>query len=410
VAPEFPPATPYGSTMFRNDDPRSHYLPRRALPIDTTYPAEVLLQRIWLREGEYGPYSAELVPELRDLGAALFADEQYGDAIDAYRRAIHLLRVNDGLLAFSQTEMIEQVIEAHIEVGNYIAADDQQDYLFRVRKASLSIDDPGMLDAVEQYADWHRAAYLGQLDRFRFPRIVRLADLYGDTLDELAEQVGENSRALLPYLEGKLKTEYMMSIYPGESEENLQVEASQRDDVELPDLTRLRFYALRDRNFRYGQLSIQHMRRILESDPATTPVELADNQVALGDWLQWHRQHARAIRAYREAWEMMADQPDGNDWLQATFGRPIELPLQRIFQPGRMPLRTLYAAEVRVRFGVSRHGEATDIMILAPSRDDNQPAVTRGYKYLRDMRFRPRLEGGLVVAADGLERVYNIRY
>jgi hypothetical protein len=107
---------------------------------------------------------------------------------------------------------------------------------------------------------------------------------------------------------------------------------------------------------------------------------------------------------------MMASQPGGDNWLRSTFGVPLELPSEVVFQPGRMPLRLYHAAEVKARFDVSRHGEAMDIEILSPGSEENQPAVTRGFKYLRDMRFRPRLEEGEVVAAEALERVYSIRY
>jgi hypothetical protein len=228
--------------------------------------------------------------------------------------------------------------------------------------------------------------------------------------DAVEEERGGLSRAMLPYLEGKLRTEYMLSVYPGESEEGLQVEAGQRDDMNLPDLTKLRFSAFQKNNYRNGLKSIRTMQEVLEQAPDGTPRELADVKVRLGDWYQWHRRYAQAIRAYEEAWEMMAAQPDGREWSKATFSVPLELPSQVIFQPGRMPLRLYHAAEVRARFAVTRHGEAQDIEILAPDRQENQPAVTRGFKYLRDMRFRPRLEGGEVVASGAVERIYNIRY
>ncbi len=410
VSPEFPPATTYGSTMFRNDDPRSHYQAQIFMPIDVSAPTEVILQQLWLTENQVGAYSPELVPGLRELGAALFADGQYPDAIDAYRRAIHLLRVNEGLYTESQVGMVEQLVEAYFQLGDFIAADDQQQYLFRIRKQHLEPGDPEMMQVVEQLADWHRTAYLGQLDKFRYPRIVDLMDLYGDMSKAVAEQEGEHSRNKLPYLEGKLRTEYLLSVYPGESEEPLQVEAGQRDNADLPDLKKLRFIGFRNDNYRHGLATIREMREVLENDPNTTPQELADVLVRKGDWYQWHRRYAQAIRMYRDAWNTVEAHPDAGSWREANFGRPLELPSEVVFQPGRMPVRLYHDAEVHVRFVVTRHGEAHDIEILSPDRADNQPAVTRGYKYLRDMRFRPRLEDGAVVTAAAIERTYNIRY
>jgi hypothetical protein len=241
VAPEMPAATPYGSTMSRNNDPRSDYQAYKPMPIDATAPAEDMYLWVSMRELQRGPYAPELVPELRGLGAALFQEEQFNDAIDAYDRAIHLLRINEGLKTASQAGLVEQVIEAQMEVGDFIAADGQQEYLFRIRKATMSSGDPEMLASVEQYADWHRGAYLAQLDRYRFPRIVSLIDLYGGMIEAVAREQGEFNRNTLPYLQGKLKTEYLLSIYPGEKEEGLQIEAGQKNDIELPDITKMRF-------------------------------------------------------------------------------------------------------------------------------------------------------------------------
>ena len=409
IAPEFPPATNYGATIFRDNDPRNHYQPYRPIAPDPTAPPEILLQQLWMKEGQAGAYSTDLVPGLQNLAAAYFADSEFPDAIDTYRRAIHILRVNEGLNTPSQTALVEQVIEAYIEIGDFVAADGQQEYLFRIRKDHLAPGSPEMLAAVEQLADWHRAAYMGQLDKFRYPRIVELLDLYTEMAGAVEQDNEGLSRDMLPYLEGKLRTEYMLSVYPGEREEGLQIEATQIGGVDLSDLAKMRFMAFEKDNYRNGLRSIQAMREVLEAEDAE-PWELAEVQVKLGDWYQWHRRYALAIREYEEAWAMMAEQPDGEAWLQKTFAKPLELPSEVIFQPGRIPLRFYNAAEVRVRFGVSRHGEARDVVILSPSSGENQSAVIRGMQYLRDMRFRPRLDGGEVVASDQVERLYSIRF
>jgi hypothetical protein len=410
VAPLLPPATPYGATMYRSDDQRSLYQPYRAMPIDAPATVKDMRRRLESRESEGGPYSPELVPELQGLGAALFEQQKFYDAIDTYGRAIHLLRVNEGLGTSSQAGIVEQIFEAQMALGDYVAADEQQDYLFRIRRDSRPVIAPEMLVSVEQYADWHRAAYLAELDRYRFPRIVQLFDLYTGMIDAVAQEHGELDQNLIPYLEGKLKTQYLLSIYPGEREVSMQAESEQKQEIDQPDLTRLRFIKFRDGNYRYGLQTIQQMRAIIAGDPQSRLADLAEVQLALGDWYQWHRRYAQAVSAYSSVWEMMEDETGGVEWLQDAFGDPVELPLEIVFQPGRMPMRLTHAMQVTAAFEVSRHGEAKDIVILSPTKKENQPAVTRGYKYLRDMRFRPRLLDGEVVAAKVLQRNYNIRY
>ena len=380
------------------------------MPIDAAFPADVLWQKLSVEELRLGPYSAALVPDLQGLGAALFQSGDYRKAIEVYGKAIHLLRVNEGLNTVLQTSLVEQVIEAQIELGNFVAADKKQAYLFRIRRSALPASGADMLAATEQYADWHRSAYIAQLDRDRYPRIVDLIDLYDDGAGKVAEEQGPLSRNKLPYLEGKLKAHYLLSNYPGESEEGLQVSMQQNKEVDLPDLKRLRFKRFQDGNYRYGKQTIIEMRDILDNDPQTNLKELADVQLALADWYQWHHLYAEALQTYREAWDMMAGETGGASWLQTAFGEPLELPQQIVFYPGRISVQTKNTAQVTVQFEVNRLGEAKDIEVVYPSAEEHQPAVTRAYKYLRDMRFRPRFVNGKAVTTRALERNYTIHY
>jgi len=410
LTPELPPATAYGATISRNNDPRNNYRPHVPMPIDAPLPADVLWQKLSIEELRLGPYSAGLVPDLQGLGAALFQSGDYRNAIEVYGKAIHVLRVNEGLNTVLQTGLVEQMIEAQIALGNFVAADRKQAYLYRILRSALPASSSEMLAATEQYADWNRTAYIAHLDRDRYPRIVDLMDLYDDGAGKVAEEQGPLSRMKLPYLKGKLKAQYLLSIYPGESEEGLQVSMQQNKEVDLPDLKRLRFKRFQDGNYRYGKQTIIEMRDILVNDPQTNPQELADVQLALADWYQWHHFYAEALQTYREAWDMMVGETGGANWLQTAFGEPLELPQQIVFYPGRISIQAKSTAQVTVQFEVNRLGEAKDIEVVYPSAEEHQPAVTRAYKYLRDMRFRPRFVNGKAVTTQALERNYTIHY
>ena len=97
-------------------------------------------------------------------------------------------------------------------------------------------------------------------------------------------------------------------------------------------------------------------------------------------------------------------------WQRQRLWSPLELPKDTVFNPGVVPLDTPNKAEISVRFDVSRHGEAKDIEFLTPRSEDNQIAITRAYHYLKNVRFRPRIEAGEVVHTSGVERTYQIRY
>ncbi|MEM6583050.1 MAG: hypothetical protein AAF699_17360 [Pseudomonadota bacterium] len=410
LLPEVPPATAYGATIYRDDDARGEYQPYQPILFDATLPAEKLSNKISSEELQQGAYSAGLIPDLQELGAAHFLTGRYRDAIAAYARAIHLLRVNEGLNTITQAGLVEQVIEAHLELGDTIAADKQQSYLFRIRQRAYAPGSAEMLVATQQYADWQRAAYIGELDKYKYPRIVDLIDLYDEGVDDIASEQGELSRSILPYLQGKLKVHYLLSNYDGEREDGMRVEMNQNDDINLPNLKKIRFKRFHEGNYRYGKKTIQKMRDILRNDADTSSQELAAVQLALADWYQWHHRYAEALQAYREAWNMMSEDLADQTFLETSFAEPLELPEEVVFHPGRMAVRTNNVAQVTLRFDVNRLGEAKDIQVLAPLTEENQPAVTRARKYLRDMRFRPRMIDGEAVEAVALERSYTIHY
>lgn len=410
IVPEFPPATAYGANITRTGNPRNGYVPYAPIPPDAIATEGELITRIEALQNTHGPYSSHLVPELSDLGAARFGKQEFAESMSAYDRAIHLLRINRGLATPLQIPLVELSIEAKLQQGELVAADRQHEYLYRLQREAQDVAAPEMLAAVQQYADWQRTAYLAELDKHRYARLVDMIDLFSNTSEAVAEAEGEYSPALLPYLEGKLTAQYLLSIYPGEKERGLRVEMHQRDDVDLPTLKRLRFLRFRDHNYRYGERNIKRMLSIVEHQSPADKQQEAELLVALGDWYQWHRRYALALRTYRDAWQRMKAEPGGDAWLGQTFGSPVELPADIVFQPGRIPLRLHNSARVIARFKVTRHGEAKSIQIEEPSSSDNQSAVTHGYKYLRDMRFRPRLEDGKAVEAVGIERSYDIRY
>ena len=406
IQPELPPATYYGATMLRNGDPLGAWRPHQAMVPDPPAAIETLLARVDTVEGHDGAMSPVLIEPLRGLASAQLAGGRVADAISTLRRSIHLARLNDGLHTPQQVEMLEQLIDAYVSVGDFAAADRQQQYLYRVQSYGRSVDNPQKMEATLRYADWMRGAYLGDLGQQRFPRLVGLNDLFEDAIEELEETQGENSRELLPYLQRRAELSYLISVYPGEQESGFRASAGPASNFELASEAQLRFWRMRDHNFRYGLEALRRKEAILLNNDDTTSEELASAHIAIADWYQWNRRYANAIRHYEEAWAIN----DDDAWLQKTFREPLELPRDTVFNPGVMPIGTLNEAEVVLRFDVSRHGEAKEITILSEENRETQSGITRAYHYLRNVRFRPRLSGGEVVRAEDIERTYQVKY
>jgi len=412
LSPELPPATHYGAILYREDDSLAAL--RSGLPPvrDSRQSIETLESEVETLESLGGPMAARLSRPVAELGYAKLSQGHLTEAIDFLQRAVHLVRINRGLYTPAQEEMLKQLIAAHLRRGDVAAADEQQAYLYRVRQhQEYSPASPRMREATLHYADWMRGLYLGDVDRLRYPRLVGLNDLYESAIENIEASEGEDSRALLPYLQGRIELCYLVSVYPGERESGVRVSGGPAIDASLVNQAQLRFWRMRDYNFRYGREALERAEAVLQANPDSSAEELARARIARADWHQWHRRYAKAIRLYEEAWGIMVDEEDGADWLQREFATPLELPRSGVFNPGAVPLSTQNSAQVQMGFRVTRHGEARDIQILTETTDERvQLTLTRAYQYLRNVRFRPSLENGKVVAADDLQRTYQVRY
>ncbi|WOJ97539.1 hypothetical protein R0137_02960 [Congregibacter brevis] len=412
ITPQHSAPTYYGASMFREDDPRAAAKFLIAEPLDPPATSKVLLETLEQQELENGPMSPVLAPTLENLGAAYLAEGRDREAIKAFSRGIHLSRVNGGLYTPSQTSMLEQLIATHVRNGNYAAADDQQAYLYRLKRfGQQHAGNEDLRAATLRYADWMRGVYLGDIDYQRFPRLVGISDLYDEAIDDIASNQSETSPELLSYLQGKVALAYLISVYPGERETGFRASTTQMAGFDVASEAQLRFWRLRDHNFRYGLQSLQHKERVISAMPESSAEDRANAHLAIADWYQWHRRYAPAIRIYKEAWAIMESEPDSESWYTKTFGEPLELPEETVFNPGAVPVGATKLAQVVIDFAVSRHGEAVDIDITTDATgEDAKSATNRAYKYLRSVRFRPKLQQGKVVVAENMHRTYKIRY
>jgi hypothetical protein len=132
----------------------------------------------------------ELIAPLQGLAAAYLAEKRYPQAMSTLRRGIHVARMNYGLHSPAQIGMLEQLIGAHIRQGDFASADAQHEYLYRVIGYRRDHRSPELREATLRYANWMRGAYLGDLDRQRFPRLVGINDLYEEAIEDIEEHQG----------------------------------------------------------------------------------------------------------------------------------------------------------------------------------------------------------------------------
>jgi hypothetical protein len=413
IAPRIPPATPYGYHISLSEDPRRQVEEPVPAPVKTPLPLEDYRSV----EAQAGAYTAALIEPAGDLGRALQARGDHRGALPYLKRAIHLTRVNEGLATPTQLPLLQRLLISQLALGDRDGADGTQRYLLRLRLRAAA-DEAARQAAVAAYADWQRGRYLARegFETYRF--LVDLRAVNERELERLeaAEAAGAPGAALaqLPYLRDMLRTEYLVSRYEGERRETIRVRAGSSADQSYapsPSLEAEDFRLMRKYNYRGGRQLAERIVEIHRAQPVPDRSALARALLDLGDWHLWWHQPGPALRSYREAWALYADDADPATAPETLFPAPRELPVESpFFTAAPPPEAHLEPAEGEVRFTVNRLGQARDVELTVLEARDVAAAQTALYRMMKEFRFRPVLRGGDAVDSGTLTRRYSFRY
>jgi hypothetical protein len=411
IAREQSRPTPFGLKIVRGiEEYRGE--PEMELPI-AGLSLGLYLNSVQSAEDSGGVYASDLVEPLQDTGRAYQAEQKHGQAMAFFQRALHLSRVNEGLYSSDQLPVLGYMIESHLAMGQLNDVDYKQNYRFRLQKKLYEPGEPAMTDAINEYSEWQRQAYLDGFSGDTYRRVVDIYDVHSRAIEAI-EANDPNSPQLIPHLYKRMQAEYLLSEYEGEKEAEFQFTTSNSMEAKFAlstDPAIDRFKYLRDFNYRNGLKTMQQIISLQEHQGLQPdPVKLARAKIAQGDWYLWWDSRSRAIQCYEAAWAILAD--DGSELTDPLdfFSEPVELPETQVFHPGKITPPGEQNALATVLFDVSRHGRARELDIVEQDPAEDMGARIVLFDMLRDMRFRPILREGKVVEAEAVVRVYRYEY
>ena len=343
-------------------------------------------------------YSNTLGESLYDLGLAQQRANEHEKAIDTLKRATHMVRVNSGLYSALQLPIIEAEIESLMYLNLFEQVDIRQNYLRKIQARSL-VDNEKIARGLIRQAEWQNKAYhlgIAQNDEEKLFRLVDMLNLYRDALTRLAEKQGDLSPVLLEPLHGILRTQYLLTGLISKSLGVYERSLSRFDN----DGAR----AYRSQNFKQGKHIISAIYDV-ERNTSKNPLETTQNSLTmLADWMLWNGKRGDAKKTYMEATRAGLTPADEN--LEETpvpaeiFPMPLPLPQLDGFKP--LPdTVSIESANLLIGFDITKTGRAINVKRLDES--DIEDGVARKIiRLISKTRFRPRLELGEVVIAEGI--------
>lgn len=125
----------YGKVFIRSDqaqqDERPHPPTVPPVPMDEA-DADAYEQQVKAQELLDGPYAETLAESLSSLGHYHRDRGDYRKAEDLYLRALHVVRVNDGLYSERQIPLMRDLLNLYRATGDLKALDDRYDNFFRL--------------------------------------------------------------------------------------------------------------------------------------------------------------------------------------------------------------------------------------------------------------------------------------
>lgn len=412
--------------------------------IDTTLAADIARYETSLKELEQatgGAYSMVLPETLMGLGAAYERAGDFPKALTLYERASHIIRVNNGLFSLEQEDVIMRMINNHLARGDVVAADEQQQYLYYLRRKAYPVDSPLLVNAMQDFARWNLQAF-----NYYFGAQPMTATV--NTASTATGEVATAAPVTAVDDTGEFALRHLFNaqvIYQQIS--NLLLDRFGNTDPRLPDnekqlaVTNYLFatnviirgggsldgvtsgfagpeISMRRLGYGEGRSSMERRVDYLSKTPGTSAAVLAQARLELVDWMISTHSRSDIQSTFQRAYEDFAASGATPEQVAAMFHPvlPVQLPsvvpLYYTRESFGIPpdVALEYRGFIDMEFGISKIGDSMSPKLLYRTPDTPDDVVEVLTRLIRRAQFRPRLIDGQLIADDRVTLRYYYTY
>ena len=337
-------------------------------------------------EASDGPWAESLEERYGDLGHALWRAGAYRDSLDAWRHALHLQRMAEGLHGLGQRDLARRIAENHLRLGDWDAADRVEDYIWQLhRRAGV--------DAAERFAAGIYRARWQMAYRHYSRSLGRYLDSAATALDELERQLAGQLSA--PQRRELLRAQASVHYHLADAWRRA-VERGHNPDEALESAGAARSIRERPAPNR-GALKGRERLAALEASYPAGGAHWQDRVLALlalADWETAFISWQSATATYRRALNAAMAHGAGEGFVRAQLSKPARI------VPAMPELPRARNAELKARFDVDARGRVRNVELLGWAPANLSRA--RLLRYVAGLRFRPRFAGGAPARTNGV--------
>lgn len=382
----------------RSNDPVIRAAQEQLESRETEQAKRLLEDLIRDREGSFDRYNPDLIEPLLVLGDVKRAEQDFTGALDSYTRAVHIERVNSGLISPEQLEGVYREAATLAEMGDLAAANDREEYayitLLRYHGGASMELLPGLL----RLADWYMASN----------NIFSARGLYKHGIDLVEAATSETDDALIPLLAGMAQT-YIRQNFPIENVNKNDSNPVFDSFTGVSSVSQSSPVSLS--SYSQGEKALQ---RIVNIERAREPIDveaLVSAELAFADWhLMFLSSGRRWLALYADAYQQLVDA--GVPAPNSRFATPTLLYRPPILNPKAPddPLAEPARGIVDLVFTVNDRGRIISSSLKTERSDPPGMLDFRVRRALNNAIYRPTLIDGVPVASENSRYRHEFTY
>jgi hypothetical protein len=346
-----------------------------------------------------GPYADGLADPLITLAALHRGRDELDEAADYYRRALHLVRVNDGLYSERQVPIVRELMGIYRRQGDLGSLGDIYQYYGRVLKLHKHDRHTVPIDLALEYLRWERELYVTRADGLQRMHLARAYRTNRVLLESFAAPAADERESYFRLALSQMRNFYLilgdqpLSAVPGN-----QVSAdplAAKAEREIASRQQLAFSE-----------GIRLLRECIELARDADAHTRARLELELGDWYQWNDELRRARTHYLAVVALLREAGE-EALLTQWLDQPMELPDEENHWVVEQMQAVDPGAVVEASYSVTAQGIARGIEVSVGD-DAYDEQAWRIKRMLREAHFRPRYDSEGPQPAEGVTRRYRL--
>lgn len=344
-------------------------------------------RNIELIERDGGALDQRLSEQFLSMGLAHRANGDLDAALEAFRQALHVNRINKGLHDLVHIPIVDLLIETYARKGDWQAVDQQHRFRYWIHRREVDRHSDEFVRSAMAYAAWQTRSYNLDTGTASYRKLREaLGALEAASATVTAKGDGADPR-LIPILNAEAQARLNLALYVSTTDEDITT-GGQRVGEDFGDIIERRNLVIE--SFIRGKQALE--RIVALTRERQQHVEHALALANLGDFELAFDRPQSAAENYRLAYTKLVATGLDQAELEREFGSPRQM---KYFSVERRPAEKIEEtspnASVTASFRVTKSGRVRGVEVIKANPPDNTRIKRETRATLRATRFRPSI-------------------